>query len=157
MSWQHRTLPSTLNAISCCPWARLPGGGKACLMRKIQQYLGIFLPFTSVKIRHRNAFVGLGLVSSEMWQGIKVTCRSTWQLSSCSRCFVAMLVADGPKELSLDAPKELSLDAPGLFFSPCRSSCSPEADADSLGWMGIIADQVTYVSWPISSLKKVFS
>lgn len=70
---------------------------------------------------------------------------------------MAMLVADGPKELSLDAPKELSLDAPGLFFSPCRSSCSPETDADSLGWMGIIADQVTYASWPISSLKKVFS
>lgn len=46
-------------------------------MSKSQQYLDTFLPFTSVKIRHRDAFVGLGLVSSETWQGIKVTCRSS--------------------------------------------------------------------------------
>lgn len=75
MSWQHCTLPTPLNAISCCPCPA--GGGKACRMSKSQQYLDTFLPFTSVKIRHRNAFVGLGLVSCEIWQGIKVTCRNS--------------------------------------------------------------------------------
>lgn len=87
MSWQHCNLPTTLNAISCCPWSRLPGGGKACRMTKSQQYLDTFLPFTSVKIRHRNAFVGLGLVSSETWQGIKVTCRNSVAAERLQRVF----------------------------------------------------------------------
>lgn len=122
VSWQHPTLPTTLNTILCCPWARLPEGGKVCRMSKSQQYSDTFLLFTSVKISTEMPLWVWAWWAERYDRESKWPAGSSWQLSGCIQCFVAMLVADGPKELS-------------LFSSPCRSPRSPEVDADSLGWI----------------------
>lgn len=73
---------------------------------------------------------------------------TVWRLSGCSRDFMAMLKAAVLKELSLAALRPSS--------SPCRSPCSPEVDADFLGWMGITAGRITCASCPLALWRKCF-